>query len=392
MNREIITMIDIGSSTIKLVMAEYKQGVEFSNILSFSEIESSGIIEGNIVNKKDAALSIGALIKKVEKESGIAIKNIIILSGNANSNTYFKQASISFPDRYHTIKREDISGLFSHIEHEITVEHPNEVVTDISPFSFIVDDSISYFEPLGFKAYDLTVAVNVFTLSVNDLEMLHTIFNELGVTIQKITPRVNTLSRILLSKKQMQQGIIIADLGAETLTLSAFIHGVLYKTKSWGIGSQDITNDLSQGLGIPFDQAEKIKVTREIRMFSAEQTKLIPLIIEARFMDIFEVINSWTIHIQHDFAFSGGILLTGGGFLHPMGIQIAKRSLALPLSTPYQELILHYRRKFKKNSWYPVLGGILLEANELDEVGMNSISLVHLFSYWLKKIRDFFIP
>ena len=74
--KEIISSLDIGSSTVKVVVGEmYKDEL---NVLSASEVKSKGIKRGIIVNPEEALISIKEAFNRTEDMLGIKVNKVIL--------------------------------------------------------------------------------------------------------------------------------------------------------------------------------------------------------------------------------------------------------------------------------------------------------------------------
>ena len=75
--KEIISSLDIGSSTVKLVVGEvYKNEV---HVLCVSEVKSKGIKKGIITNPEEALISLKEVFTRSEEMLGIKIDKVILL-------------------------------------------------------------------------------------------------------------------------------------------------------------------------------------------------------------------------------------------------------------------------------------------------------------------------
>ena len=74
--KEIISCLDIGSSTVKLVVGEvYKNEV---HILAVSEVKSKGIKKGIIVNPEDTLISLKEVFSRCEEILNINIDKVVL--------------------------------------------------------------------------------------------------------------------------------------------------------------------------------------------------------------------------------------------------------------------------------------------------------------------------
>ena len=75
--KEIISSLDIGSSTVKLVVGEvYNNEV---NVLSVSEVKSKGVKKGLIVNPEETLISLKEVFSRTEEMLSIKINKVLLI-------------------------------------------------------------------------------------------------------------------------------------------------------------------------------------------------------------------------------------------------------------------------------------------------------------------------
>ena len=95
--KQIITSLDIGTNSIKLIVGEMFN--EKLNVLACSEIKSKGIKKGLIVNPEEVYNKLLEVFKKSEEILEIKIKDLILCVPS-----YY--ADFEFSEGYTTITRE----------------------------------------------------------------------------------------------------------------------------------------------------------------------------------------------------------------------------------------------------------------------------------------------
>ena len=74
--KEIISSLDIGSSTVKLVVGEvYKDDV---HVLAVSEVKSKGVKKGIIVNPEETLISLKEVFNRCEEMLNIKINKVVL--------------------------------------------------------------------------------------------------------------------------------------------------------------------------------------------------------------------------------------------------------------------------------------------------------------------------
>ena len=135
-------------------------------------------------------------------------------------------------------------------------------------------------------------------------------------------------SFVTLTKLQKTAGCILANIGAETISIIVFENNIPVSLEVFPIGSTDITNDIALGLKIPLEEAESIKLGG-ISATSYPKKKL-DEIISARLSDMFELIENHLKKIGRNGLLPAGIFITGGGGGINNIEEFAKSSLKLP--------------------------------------------------------------
>jgi cell division protein FtsA len=121
---------------------------------------------------------------------------------------------------------------------------------------------------------------------------------------------------------------ILANIGAETVSIVVFENNIPISLEVFPIGSVDITHDIALGLKIPLDDAERIKLGSDTGV-SVSRKKL-EEIIDARLSDIFELIENHLKKIGRNGLLPAGIIMIGGGSGTPNIEEVAKATLKLP--------------------------------------------------------------
>jgi cell division protein FtsA len=153
----------------------------------------------------------------------------------------------------------------------------------------------------------------------------------------------------VLTKRQKDLGVCLADLGAGTTSLAIYEEGDLLHTAVLPVGAMHITNDIAIGLRCSIETAEKVKLQyghsdpsavnpeEEINLSLLDKTEeqstlrsYVVEIIEARLEEIFRMINGELKKIHRDGKLPAGIVLTGGGSKLPGAVDFSKKHLRLP--------------------------------------------------------------
>ena len=137
-------------------------------------------------------------------------------------------------------------------------------------------------------------------------------------------------ARAVLTKRQMELGVVLLDIGAETTGIAVFEEGGIVLTTILPVGSNHITKDLVYGLRTNIDVAEKLKLAHgnAIKDKARNHTKVdladyggagvitlgeVDKIITSRCEEIFTMAAIELRKAGKDSMLAGGAVLTGGG-------------------------------------------------------------------------------
>ncbi|MEW5908061.1 MAG: cell division protein FtsA [Patescibacteria group bacterium] len=327
MARKIITGIDVGTSRIKVVVAEQKGDTNL-NILGLSQKNSEGIRRGYVVDSEEVSSNIKSTIRALEKSNSIPqIKQASIAIGGIGLSSLRSKGSIVISRADGEITDYDIKRVLNQCEANLTNVSNKQIIHEI-PLLFKIDNSIVQGRPVGMKGSKLEAETLYITVLNHHLNDLIKSIESADISVDDIVASPLAASAVVLNTHQKEVGCVLANIGANTISIVVFEENRPISLEVFSIGSTHITNDIALGLQIPLDEAEKIKL--EFNAGSSHPKKQLANIIEARLNDVFELIESHLKKINRNRLLPAGIILTGGGSNLFSLEEIARSSLKLP--------------------------------------------------------------
>lgn len=400
--KNLVVGLDIGSTKVACCLGTHEEGM--TNILGYGLVPCMGLRRGIVVDIEETVSAISSCLEEAERMSGYMIESAYIGVGGAHIESENSRGIIAVSKPNGEINEEDVRRA---IEAAKTVSlPPNREILHVIPKTFIIDGQEGIKDPVGMSGVRLEVIAHVVGVATGAIKNLTKCVYQSGIAINELVFGPLALSKLLLSKKQKELGVILIDMGAGTTSIGVFEEGSLIHSMVLPIGSSHITNDIAIGLRTSLDVAEKIKKEygvcdpnqvgekESINLSKISKTeegevskRYIAEIIEARISELFSMIKEELRKIDRDGMLPAGAVLTGGGSQLKGLVEAAKNNLKLPAQRGLPVLELAGMVDKLENPLYAqAVGLVLWGIEEGKQEFYHKISLGDL----PKKIKEFF--
>lgn len=320
--------IDIGSSKIKAVAMELANGSK-PRILGYGAAPSQGLKRGEIMDQRELAASFKNCLQKCQDSSGFPIEEAYLAVDGENLKS-FRTKGVAIVSRADgEITEYDIERAIETAKGNLGQLMNREIIHAIA-VSFKIDDNFQTQNPIGLKGMRLEADILFVTTLGRNLKSLIKALETNKVAVLKIISSPLASSRLLLSKTQKEVGALLLDIGGTTMALSVFEEGAPISMEILPIGSDHISHDIAIGFQISLEEAESLKTNILNKNLAREEKRKFDEIIEARFSDIFELVDRHLRKIGRHGLLPSGVVLTGGGANMPGLCEYAKKFLKLP--------------------------------------------------------------
>lgn len=382
----VIAGIDIGTYQVKVVIValpEKKSERQLPQIIGTGFAESRGLRNGYIVNDADVVRSVRSAVIQAEKAAGVQIKRAYVSIGSVGLDEVFSHGEIITTRADSEITAADLDKAMQDSEERIIDTIPNRKILHAIPLSYTIDGEPVLGRAVGLKGTKLTVESLFITTYEQHLQDIVHAIESIGVIVEDVMAAPLAASFVMLNKAQKRAGCVLANIGAETVSIAIFENNIPISVKIFPIGSNDITNDIALGLKIPLEEAEKLK---RGGMSSANYSKRkLDEIVTARLSDIFELIDAHLKKIKRDGLLPAGVIITGGGSGIASIQDLARASLRLP--SRIATLDPGQNGKVRDASWAVAYGLCMWGAN--DDADTANIGLAkqtkHTILSWLQQ-------
>ncbi|AII14483.1 cell division protein FtsA [Campylobacter iguaniorum] len=253
--------IDIGSTQICAVMAECENNsTNIENaikIIGIGTVKSQGLKKGSITNIELASSSIKAAVDNVMRTAGTRYDKVIVsISGKDAKNIDCKDV-INIPEREVNIKQ--IERAISSAEYKVKIPHDYEIIHTL-PYNFKIDEQDNIEDPLGMNGTRLEVQAHIIVVQKSALLNLRKAIEKAGLKADNVVLSGYASSIATLNEDEKALGAVLIDMGGASCNMVVHSGNSIRYNEFLGVGSSNITIDLSTILHTPPTKAEEIKV------------------------------------------------------------------------------------------------------------------------------------
>ncbi len=267
----IILGVDIGSTKICAIIAQ-KNDDSGVKILGAGIAKSQGIKKGIITNIELASRSIKHAINDAKRVAGTHYDKVIVSMSGAYTKSVDSHGVVNVPSKEIGIK--EINRVMQMADHNANIPHEYEKL-HVLPYNFKVDDHSNIDDPLGMNGSRLEVQVHIITVLKSSLNNLKKAVKSASLEIDNIVLTGYASSIAVLNEDEKELGVAVVDMGGATTNIAIHLGNSIRYNDFIGVGSANVTNDLSMALHTPISAAEKVKLEHgSLRLNSNEIIEL----------------------------------------------------------------------------------------------------------------------
>lgn len=393
MSRNISVGIDIGTSQTRVVVAERsREGErELPKVVGVGFAESRGLRHGHILSQPDVVRSIRQAVAQASKAAGFPITRAVVSIGGIGLSCATSTGTVVITRADSEIASLDVATAIQTSEQAIPPALSlNRKILNTIPLQFKVDGKVILGKPEGLKGSKLEVKTLFITCFEHHINDFLEAFAETSIEVEDMVAAPIAASLVTLSKQQKMAGVVLANIGSETVSIVVFENNLPQSLEVFPIGSNDITNDIALGLRIPLEEAEDIK--RGTLVGGNFSHKKFDEIVQARLSDIFELIEAHLRKIGRSGLLPAGIVLTGGGSAIETVADLAKIALRLPSRVASVSFGDNIRGQIRDASWSVAYGLCILGLQNGDEETLSGLGLVRKTKKGLLNLFRQFLP
>ena len=357
--RGVIAVLDVGTSKIACFVLKFDTvkardpqdpvgsmvGQADFKIIGASTIRSRGVKFGDIEIIRETERAIRTTVQAAQKMAGVRVDHVMACFSGGNPRSYGLSGTSVVQNGM--VVESDIATVLS--ECEIPKYGSDRDVLHAQPVNFTLDHKNGLVDPRGQIGKKLSVDMHLLTVDSSSIEaILHCVKRcDLELAGLASSAYVSAISSMVEDEQEI--GAACIEMGGGTTGVSIFLKKHMIYSDLVRIGGDHITSDISHGLQIPIDLAERIKnVNGGVLATGMDDRETIEIggntgdwehdkrlvtrseligIIRPRVEETLEGIREILVSAGFEFLPSQRIVLTGGGSQIPGLDQLAAKIL-----------------------------------------------------------------
>ncbi len=375
---DLVVGLDVGTHKICTIVGEVRP--EDVYVVGLGIEPSDGMKKGVVNDVGALSAAIAKSVRKAEKSSGYDINRAFVsVAGSHISSLTSRGLATIVGSR--SVGPEDLDKAMS-VARNIAIPHNREIL-HVVPRSYTLDGQEGIRSPLGMHCFRLEVDAHIITASTTSLANLEDAVESAGVLVDRFILNPLAAGDAVLTAHEREMGAVVIDIGGGTTDLAIFIDGTVWHTAIIPVGGSHVTQDITYWMRVPFGLAEQVKIQRghadmnavsESEVFPVEPFggEILPvsrrdlaMVIEARFEEIFELVEKEIKRSGYAGLLRAGAVITGGSSQLPGYRDLASRILNVPVRLAHPEKITGIADTLK-NPAYSTSVGLLRLGLEMD--------------------------
>ncbi len=375
---DLVVGLDVGTHKICTIVGEVRP--EDVYVVGLGIEPSDGMKKGVVNDVGALSSAIAKSVRKAEKSSGYDINRAFVsVAGSHISSLTSRGLATIVGSR--SVGPADLDKAMS-VARNIAIPHNREIL-HVVPRSYTLDGQEGIRSPLGMHCFRLEVDAHIITASTTSLANLEDAVESAGVLVDRFILNPLAAGDAVLTDHEREMGAVVIDIGGGTTDLAIFIDGTVWHTAIIPVGGNHVTQDITYWMRVPFGLAEQVKIQRghadmnavsESEVFPVEPFggEILPvsrrdlaMVIEARFEEIFELVEKEIKRSGYAGLLRAGSVITGGSSQLPGYRDLASRILNVPVRLAHPEKITGIADTLKNPS-YSTSVGLLRLGLEMD--------------------------
>ena len=325
-DKHLVVGLDIGTSKVVAIVGEYLPG-EPVEVIGFGSHVSRGMKKGAVVDIESTVHSIQRAVEEAELMAGCDIRSVYASISGSHLETRNSHGTAAIRDR--EVTPGDLDQV---LEAASAVAIPaDRKVLYKEPQEYRIDGQDGIRHPVGMSGVRLEAGVHLVTGAASAVQNSTKCIQRCGLSVDELVPAAVASAKSVLTEDERELGVCVVEMGAGTTDIAIYTQGSIRYTKSLPVGGDQVTSDIAYGVHTPTAHAEEIKIKygcAHQQLAHPEETIQVPSVgdrpprrlarqalaqsIQARYEEIFEMVQDELRRSGYESLVAAGVVLTGG--------------------------------------------------------------------------------
>jgi cell division protein FtsA len=399
---EIIVALDIGTQKVTALVGLSLPDKPIE-IIGVGTAPSKGLKKGVVVDLERTSEAIVQALEAAEEMADVEVGSVFVNITGSQLRGFNSFGSVPIIHENYEITREDTEKAVS-VAKAVSIP----MVLHVVPQEYNIDGQDGVREPVGMSGVKLEVGVHIVTAPIAAVQNIIKCLSRAHLEYEELVWNALSSSASVLTPEEREMGVVLIDMGAGTSDTSILVDGTLKFSDALPGGGNQVTNDVSIGLRLPFNKAEEIKKRSGSALRSAVNASeefLVPgvlgrasrnmarrdlaSIIEARMEETFLIIKQRIEASGLSERVGSGVVLTGGGAMLKDVEKLAARVFNVPVRTGRVRGVQGVDYILESPAFATAVGLLQYGSENRKTTGVDSGSrkrIFHVAMEWMKRM------
>lgn len=344
--KSLIVGLDIGTSKVTALVGEYAPG-EPIEVIGIGTHESRGMRRGVVVDIDSTVQSIQRAVEEAELMAGCEVRSVY--ASISGSHVQCLNSNGVVPVRDGEVSYDDLARVLDAAK-AVAIPADQRILHAI-PREYVLDNSQSDIKnPVGMTGVRLEVHAHLITCAQSAAQNISKCVQRCGLQVDEMIVSSLASSTAVLTDDERDLGVVLVDMGAGTTDIAVFVQGAICHTANLSVAGDKVTEDIAHMLRTPTPHAEDIKVKYACalaQLARAEESIQVESVgdrpprrmprhalaqtVQARYEDIFELVQAELRRSGFEERVRAGMVLTGGASKMEGVVELAEEMLQMPV-------------------------------------------------------------
>jgi len=250
-----VAAIDVGTTKVCTIMGAIDSNAGL-RILGVGVAPSHGMEKAMVANITQARESIQESVRKAEKMAGYKLESAYVGVTGKHITSMNNHGVVAITHSDQLVRAADLKRVMDVALNVKSVT--DRKMLHVIPRSYVLDGQ-EVKNPVGMHGYELNVEAHIISAGVASIQNLTKCIMQLGINIDELVLEPLASAEAVLAEEEKQAGVVLADIGGGTTDIAVLKDGSIYHTSVLPVAGNQVTHDISVGLGLTFELAEEMK-------------------------------------------------------------------------------------------------------------------------------------